>query len=228
MKTLKILVISLTTLFAASSFAKEVKITPSLGSIMVKHEDKDGNISSVELMRNQDQKNTISKHYAPTSRKCPPFCIQPMKPFGEAAIEVLGEVEVIEYIAEMQSNSNILLIDSRTSDWVFLKSGTIPGAVNIPWTKLNESKGATAEQIKDILEDEFNVITSEDGPWSFQNAKTLVLFCNGMWCGQSPTNIRTLLALGYPASKIKWYRGGMQDWEVLGLSTVKSARVVGN
>jgi len=42
-----------------------------------------------------------------------------------------------------------------------------------------------------------------------------------MWCGQSPTNIKDLLALGYPAHKIKWYRGGMQDWEILGLNTAK-------
>jgi len=49
----------------------------------------------------------------------------------------------------------------------------------------------------------------------------LLLYCNGPWCGQSPTNIRTLLTLGYPAHKIKWYRGGMQAWESLGLTTVK-------
>ena len=28
----------------------------------------------------------------------------------------------------------------------------------------------------------------------------------------------TMLKLGYPADRIKWYRGGMQDWEILGLS----------
>ncbi len=28
-------------------------------------------------------------------------------------------------------------------------------------------------------------------------------------------------AFANPAHKIKWYRGGGQDWEVLGLSTVK-------
>ena len=50
----------------------------------------------------------------------------------------------------------------------------------------------------------------------FDNAKTVVMFCNGPWCGQSPTNIKGLLKIGYPANKIKWYRGGMQDWEVLG------------
>lgn len=229
MKILKLLSISLMMLSTSLAYAEsvKVKITPSMGHFMVEHTDRDGGVSTIKVMRNQDQKNTVSKHYALTSRKCAPFCIQPMKPYGEHDVEVLGEVGVISYIQEMQTNNSVMLIDSRTSDWVFLKSGTIPGAVNIPWTKLNAAKGATDEQIRDILEDEFGVVTSDDAPWNFQNAKTLVMFCNGMWCGQSPTNIKALLALGYPASKIKWYRGGMQNWEVLGLTTVKSARVVG-
>jgi rhodanese-related sulfurtransferase len=46
------------------------------------------------------------------------------------------------------------------------------------------------------------------------------LFCNGAWCGQSPASIRALLTMGYPQSKIKYYRGGMNDWKLLGL-TVK-------
>jgi len=33
--------------------------------------------------------------------------------------------------------------------------------------------------------------------------------------------MKTLLAFGYPAEKIKWFRGGMQTWQVLGLTTVK-------
>lgn len=53
------------------------------------------------------------------------------------------------------------------------------------------------------------------------DAKTLALFCNGMWCGQSPAFMATLLKFGYPAEKIKWFRGGMQTWEVLGFNTVK-------
>ncbi len=60
-----------------------------------------------------------------------------------------------------------------------------------------------------------------EGIFDFSDAKTLVLYCNGMWCGQSPASIKTLLSFGYPAHKIKWYRGGMQDWEVLGLTSVK-------
>ncbi|HEB77112.1 MAG TPA: rhodanese-like domain-containing protein, partial [Methylothermaceae bacterium] len=33
--------------------------------------------------------------------------------------------------------------------------------------------------------------------------------------------IQLLISLGYPADKIKWYRGGMQAWLSLGLTTEK-------
>jgi rhodanese-related sulfurtransferase len=125
---------------------------------------------------------------------------------------------MLDYLAKMSAgDTSILVIDSRTPDWV--KKGTIPGAVNIPWTSLNPLQGADPMSITEILENQFNVKQLE-GLWDFSNARTLVLFCNGMWCGQSPNNILNLLRFGYPAHKLKWYRGGMQDWEILGLTTV--------
>jgi hypothetical protein len=77
--------------------------------------------------------------------------------------------------------------------------------------------------VQDILERHLNV-QRQDGDWHFDGAKTLVMFCNGPWCGQSSTNIKGLLRLGYPAQKILWYRGGMQDWECLGLTTVQPGK----
>ena len=131
-------------------------------------------------------------------------------------VETIGELEVIEYIRQMsEGNDSILLVDSRTPDWV--ARGTIPGAVNIPWTLLNPSRGADPISIGEILVNHFAVRDLE-GLWDFSTAKTLVMFCNGIWCGQSPNNIRNLLRFGYPPDKIKWYRGGMQSWEILGLS----------
>jgi rhodanese-related sulfurtransferase len=171
----------------------------------------------VTIMRNQDQSAMVNPAFAKTSRRCPPFCIQPMS-LG-SGVETIGELEVIEYVKRMtEGDDSILLIDSRTPDWV--ARGTIPGSVNIPWTKLNPAKGASPIEISDILSGRFGAQELE-GLWDFTDAKTLVLFCNGMWCGQSPNNIKTLLRFGYPADKLKWYRGGMQNWENLGLSTVK-------
>ncbi|MGB5520728.1 MAG: hypothetical protein WBO73_20030, partial [Gammaproteobacteria bacterium] len=56
--------------------------------------------------------------------------------------------------------------------------------------------------------------------WDFSEAKQILLWCNGPWCGQSPRAIRALISLGYPAEKLYYYRGGMQMWQSLGLTTV--------
>ena len=208
---------------------KPVGITPDLMSVTVTH-----NGSAVEIKRNQDNSNTVIPAFAKTSRHCPPFCIQPMS-LAEG-VETLGELELLDYAAQMEAgDKNIMLIDSRTPDWV--AKGTIPSAVNVPWTQLVPAKGATTEGITGVMVDQFNVKVAEGADeiaiddaiannavsevFDYSNAKTLVLFCNGMWCGQSPASIKTLLKYGYPAEKIKWYRDGMQSWEILGFNTVK-------
>jgi len=192
--------------------AAEVNITPELESVIVKHGG-----TEVTIMRNQNQKNTVNPAFAKTSRKCPPFCIQPAT--LAPGVETIAELEVLDYLKRMSDgDKSIVVIDSRTEEWV--AKGTIPGAINIPWTSLSQSQGADPISIGEILEGTFNA-QNREGLWDFRNARTLVLFCNGMWCGQSPNNIMSLLGYGYPAHKIKWYRGGMQDWEILGLTTVK-------
>ena len=195
--------------------AAEVNITADIESVTVRHGETD-----VSIMRNQNQKNTVNPAFARTSRKCPPFCIQPAQ--LAPGVETIAELEMLDYLKRMsEGEDDILVIDSRTPAWV--AKGTIPGAINIPWTSLNPTKGADPISIGEILEGKFNARNLE-GLWDFREARTLVMFCNGMWCGQSPNNIKNLLGFGYPANKIKWYRGGMQNWEILGLTTAKPAQ----
>ena len=190
----------------------DVKIDGEIGFVDVIHNGK-----KIRIQRNQNTSNMVNSEYGRTSRKCPPFCIQPIS-LGHG-VETIGELEILKYLEKISSgNDSVIVIDSRTKDWV--KKGTIPGSVNIPWKLLKPEAGADPFQIADILEKEFNVMNIE-GLWNFSKAKTLILFCNGMWCGQSPSNIKTLLRFGYPAEKLKWYRGGMQNWEILGFTTVK-------
>src|SRR3569833_3729824 len=82
--------IATSTLFAAlavpmAASALDVNIAADLASVEVMHGDQ-----KVTIMRNQDQKNTVNPDFAKTSRKCPPFCIQP----GELApgVETIGEL----------------------------------------------------------------------------------------------------------------------------------------
>ena len=214
MKTLKIVLGGMLSmaLLGPVSANKPVGIWGDQMEVTVTH-----NGTSTDITRNQDNKNTVNPAFAKTSRPCPPFCIQPA--VLAPGVETIAERELM-HSAEMMSNgdSSIIVIDSRTPNWV--AKGTIPSAINVPWTSLNPAKGATPIDIAEIMQSVFNVTESE-GLFDFSDAKTAVMFCNGMWCGQSPNNIKNLLKFGYPAHKIKWYRGGMQDWESLGLSTAK-------
>ena len=214
---------------SVSAKGKAVGITPKLSDVTVMHNGK-----SVKIMRDQNNGATVDPAFAKTSRPCPPFCIQPIS-LGKG-IQTIGEVEVISYAKKMSDgDKNIVLVDSRTPDWV--AKGTIPSAVNVSWVELTPRKGATTEGIMKVMAEKFGVtvvkgkddvdvdeaIAAGDTSkvFDFTKAKTLVMFCNGMWCGQSPASIAALRKFGYPADKIKYYRGGMQDWKILGLTTVK-------
>ncbi|MCF7983733.1 MAG: rhodanese-like domain-containing protein [Thiohalocapsa sp.] len=191
--------------------ALSVKITEALPYVEVPLRGE-----TVLLMRRQDPGATVDAPYDKTARPCPPYCVQPMQ--LAPGVETLGELEVIDYIERIAAGDpEVLLIDSRTVEWV--RRGTIPGAIHLPYTRL-DPQYASPQQIAETLQLEFGAVSS-DGLWNFEGVKTLVFFCNGAWCGQSPTNIKALLGFGYPANRIKWYRGGMQAWEALGLTTVQ-------
>lgn len=188
-----------------------VGITARLPWVDVLHEG-----GLVRVQRDPDNLNQIDPDFALTSRPCPPYCVQPMQ--LAPGVETLGELELLDYLRRVTArDDSVLVIDSRDADWIE-RSGMIPGAIHIPWTRLHPAQ-ADAEAIAEILGLQFGA--SRSGLlWNFENARILVFYCNGPWCGQSPTNIKQLLALGYPAHKLKWYRGGMQEWKSLGLTTV--------
>jgi len=195
---------------AAHAAEKGVSITPTLRNLAVQHQGQ-----KVVIERNQDTDNMVDPDFSITSRPCPPYCIQPMQ--LAPGVETIGELELLDFLKKAGKDGGILVIDSREPDWI-LRSGLIPGAVNIPWTELHPSH-ADADKIAEILAFRFGAVR-QGALWNFENAKTLVLYCNGPWCGQSPTNIKQLLAIGYPANRLKWYRGGMQLWKSLGFNTV--------
>nr|WP_242470966.1 rhodanese-like domain-containing protein [Thiocystis violacea] len=203
-----------------TAFAADNKITPTIETMDVLH-----NGQTVTIQRGHDRNATLPEIFQKTDRGCPPFCVQPM--VAVEGVETVGEVEVLGYLHRMtQGEQDLMLIDSRTPDWVM--RGTIPGSVNIPWNKISRDKAGTfetpseADSFHHILQDEFGVDrNATTGAWDFSQANTLIFFCNGIWCAQSTANLQTLVNIGYPVHKLKWYRGGMQDWVSVGLTTVK-------
>lgn len=208
----------LTTTFCAilaggAALAQDVNLTPDQYSAEIEL-----NGESITIERNQDQDAVIDAGFAKTSRACPPFCIHPMSA-GEG-VETYGEMELISFLKDYVSTGEGLLLDSRIPSW-FAK-GTIPGAINLPFTALS-AENKYRDEILGALGGK-----QEGETWDLSEAKELLLFCNGPWCDQSPRAIQDLLAVGYPASKLRYYRGGMQMWHLLGLNVVVAEEGAGS
>ena len=212
----------------AMASSLEVKIAENKPYTVVNH----GN-ELIKVQRIQDTSHTIDGSFAKTSRPCPPFCVNPLN-IGEG-VATVAELEVIKFMETALHNGEGVIIDSRTPNWH--EKGTIPGSINIPFTVFE--KPAKDPELVEVLErlgarerDDVNVVmrslekvglfggNQKTDVWDFSEAKQLLVWCNGPWCGQSPRAIRALISMGYPAEKLYYYRGGMQMWQSLGLTTV--------
>jgi len=225
-------ILSATVLFHSNAIAIDVKLTDYLAYIEVGHDGE-----QVRIQRIQDQDNVLTDGFAKTSRKCPPFCIQPMQ--VAPGVQTVGEAEMFRFMDRQLEGGTGMIIDARTPSWY--KKGTIPGSVNIPFTQfageLDDSETIMVlERIGAVKRGELSWFTRtfeslmaklglfdahmKTEQWDFSDAKELVFWCNGPWCGQSPRAIKSLLGHGFPAEKISYYRGGMQMWKILGLTVV--------
>ena len=183
--------------------AQDVRITPDQSSFSVTI-----NGEVIEISRIQDTSNRLTSEFSKTSRPCPPFCIHPQT--AATGVETLGELELLSFLEDHVENGTGLLVDARVPEW-FAK-GSIPGSVNIPFPTV-ESTNPFRDNILRALG------AVPDGEvWNYDNAMELALYCNGPWCDQSPRAIKALISAGYPPEKLRYYRGGMQMWMLLGLS----------
>lgn len=183
-------------MFGAVSAAQAdpVGITRDTMSVTVQTPD-----GPMEISRVQDNDNMVAGEWARTSRPCPNFCIQPMTP--AEGVTTIGELELIAMLQDPAA----MVIDSRVRS--NFEGGAIPGAVNIPYTE-------AADRLDELgCELDFDGFICEG-----EAVKSVALYCNGPWCGQSPTAARRMIEAGFPANKIHYYRGGMQVWRMLGLT----------
>ncbi|MCK5903530.1 MAG: rhodanese-like domain-containing protein [Cocleimonas sp.] len=195
-------------LFSNSSFAEnKVGITKDIKSLDIQYSGK-----KITIKRIQNTKNKLTNGFAKTSRVCPPFCIQPIE--INPNIKTVGEAELLSFLDNEVKSGEGLLIDARLPEW--FEKGTIPGSINIPFSILNG--GLESEHTRRILKLLGAKKTGDD--WNFDKVQQLLLFCNGLWCAQSPRAIKDLIKIGYPEEKMFWYRGGMQSWQLLGLTVI--------
>lgn len=153
----------------------------------------------VEISRMQDNTAVIEGDFAQIARPCPNFCIQPMIP--AEGVTPIGELELLAFLQD----PDVVVIDGRVRP--DFEGGAIPGAINVPYTEAADRLGELG------CEPDFEGFICEGDA-----VKTVALYCNGPWCGQSPTAARRMIEAGFPAEKIHYYRAGMQGWRMLGLT----------
>lgn len=132
-------------------------------------------------------------------------------------IMTYGELEVLAFMKQMQTDDSMILIDGRKQDWYDYR--TIPGAINMPFHHFKE-RASFEFEFEHALR-MLGVKIHKDETLDFSQVKTIVVFCNGPWCSQSVTMIEVLVEIGYPAEKISWYRGGMQTWLAAGMTSTR-------
>ncbi len=95
----------------------------------------------------------------------------------------------LEVIEHLQSGRPA--VDTRRPE--YREQARIPATVGIPHEEIGD-------RIEELDRDEVTV-----------------LLCNGPQCAATPDAIRELLDRGYPADRLRYYRGGLHDWMTLGL-----------
>ena len=166
----------------------------------------------VKVERIQDVNNRLTDDYTKTSRPCPPFCVQATKIDPE--IKNFEELELLNFMQHEVKDGTGVIIDARLKSWYELES--IPSAINLPFPIILHATKSKAEQIFKLL----GMTIDKDGTWNFSKAKTLAVYCNGVWCEQTKHFMTGILKYHYPKSKLRYYRSGFQGWKLLGLTTI--------
>ena len=108
-----------------------------------------------------------------------------------------GVITVAELEVIEQLERRRPVVDTRPA--AAYAHSTIPGARNLP-------HGQEVARIDELDRDQLTI-----------------LFCNGPQCAATPDAVEALLAAGYPAGALAYYRGGLHDWQTLGLPVAPGA-----
>ena len=141
---------------------------------------------------------------AKTACGAPLGFIQPLIP--QPGVTPVSELDVLNALNDRAT----LVIDMRDEDEPL--EATIPNSYHLAYNEL--------EDRMDVL----GCARLGKNRWDCAGAFKIVAFDYGPMCVQAPAGIANLLRMGYPVSKIYYYRGGMLDWEGLGLTTVAGNR----
>ncbi len=146
----------------------------------------------------------LSVSVARSGPACPPACLQPIE--AAPGVTPMGEAELLAFLDGPAAEMTGILADVRPPE--AHAQGTLPGAINLPGETLRPDNPYRAELLA--------ALGLREGT---RAEHRIVLF------GQSPldpapvTAIRALFEAGFPPENLHYYRGGLDVWTALGLTT---------
>ena len=90
--------------------AGAVNITPNMANVDIVYHGK-----KIRIERNQNQDNKLVNSFSKTSRKCPPFCIQPTK--VAPGVDTVSEIDLLYFLMTRVKDKTGLLIDARVESF---------------------------------------------------------------------------------------------------------------
>ena len=169
------------------------------------------NGAQVRIARENAQAAEFAASFTATDDSCGAACIAPLN--VAPGVATLDEPQVLRFMMDEIANNAGLMVDARSVE--DRARGFIPGSVSLPHSTV-DPKGRFWHEIVKALG-----ATSQGGVIEYSNARALLVYDTGPSTDDAGQLVRNLLAVGYPAEKIKYYRGGMQVWSVLGFNIEK-------
>ncbi|MEJ6396759.1 rhodanese-like domain-containing protein [Yoonia sp. 208BN28-4] len=140
---------------------------------------------------------------------CGAICVVPHT--AAEGVETVSERDVLAFMTEQVASGDGLLIDSRLP--ADRAVAFLPASINVPHSLITPDNPL----LNDILV--AMGTRSLSGSLNFTDALPIMVFDDGPTTTDAPAFIAAMLEAGYPAAKIKYYRGGMQVWTAMGLKT---------
>jgi len=209
-------------------------LKPDVPYIFISHQGR-----SIRIERDIDNSfkagTDIRGELTQTSGTCPPFCLQPLQ--LDVPVDTVAEAEIVDFMLMTMRNDKGVLVDVRSKK--SFDYNTIPGSVNYFIGLINkgpgnkefdamlekqgamrrEQPGWLTRQLENTGLADTSMLTEE---WDFTAAKVLIVWATSATDSSAASAIKALLSAGYPAEKLKWYRGGMAAWQYWGFTTVRT------
>jgi len=162
----------------------------------------------VHIERDNPDVARFVAHFTSSGDHCGAPCIAPM--LAADGVATLGETDVLQFLMTEVADNRGLMVDARMP--ADRAGGFIPGTVSLPFATLDAENEFKNDILRALGAREL------DGVFNFSDARELLVYDKGPSTDDAGRLIDNLLAQGYPKEKIRYYRGGMQVWSVLGFS----------